>query len=120
MAARAILVSVYIYATTTHTQDFKDIDGDFKIKRSTVPLDNPRAARPSVLISLMAWSMILSHLWDLDSTTATAICVLGIYVGLRFCIKEGRKNDQISFYWYNVSAVVTTHQALESRLIAIN
>jgi len=102
IATRTVLVSTFIYATTTHTQDFKDVDGDIKIKRSTVPLDNPRVARPSVLFLLIVWSMLLSHIWNLDFATTAAICALGTHVGVRFCTKSGRRNDQISFYWYNL------------------
>ena len=103
VAARAIIVSICIYATTTHTQDFKDVEGDIKIKRSTVPLDNPRVARPSVLLGLIAWSMLLSHIWCLDLVTGITLGGLGSFVGVRFCTKAGRRNDQVSFYWYNVS-----------------
>lgn len=106
LAARAIIVSTWIYGTTTHTQDFKDVVGDRRINRSTVPLDNPRVARPSVLLLLLAWSLLLSHIWNLDMVTTIAICALGTHVGVRFCTKDGRKNDQISFYWYNVSAYI--------------
>jgi len=102
VATRAIIVSTWIYATTTHTQDFKDVIGDRRINRSTVPLDNPRVARPSVLFFLIGWSLLLSYIWKLDRVTTTAICTLGAYVGVRFCSKDGRKNDQISFYWYNL------------------
>lgn len=117
VATRAILISISIYATTTHTQDFKDVEGDIKIKRSTVPLDNPRIARPSVLFGLIAWSLLLSHIWDLDGVTTTALCSLGIHVGVRFCKKNGRKNDQISFYWYNVS--IFPHLKLNPGLICV-
>ncbi|KAF7795537.1 hypothetical protein EIP86_006699 [Pleurotus ostreatoroseus] len=83
--------------------DFKDVEGDIKIKRSTVPLDNPRVARPSVLLGLIAWSMLLSHIWCLDLVTGITLGGLGSFVGVRFCTKAGRRNDQVSFYWYNVS-----------------
>jgi 4-hydroxybenzoate polyprenyltransferase len=104
VGARAILLSIGIYATTTHTQDFKDVEGDIKINRSTVPLAYPRIARPSVLFGLMAWSVFLSYIWELNVTTTIPMCALAAFVGVRFCIKEGRENDQISFYWYNVSS----------------
>jgi 4-hydroxybenzoate polyprenyltransferase len=103
VAARAIIVSIWIYSTTTHTQDFKDVDGDRQINRSTVPLDNPRVARPSILLFLMGWSILLSRVWKLDIITTGALCTLGGHVGMRFLTKDGRHNDQVSFYWYNVS-----------------
>ncbi|KAJ7756410.1 UbiA prenyltransferase family-domain-containing protein [Mycena maculata] len=104
VAARAILLSIGIYATTTHTQDFKDIEGDSKFNRSTVPLAHPRVARPSVLVGLMAWSSFLPYVWELNAVTTMAMFILAAFVGVRFCTKDGRRNDQISFYWYNVSS----------------
>ncbi|KAJ8088046.1 hypothetical protein PM082_013597 [Marasmius tenuissimus] len=102
VAARAILISTLLYATTTHTQDFKDVIGDRQIGRSTFPLDHPRVARVSVLVVLMAWSFFQSYVWDLDLVTMCAVCALALYVGLRFYLIRGMKDDQISFYWYNL------------------
>ncbi|KAJ7154767.1 UbiA prenyltransferase family [Mycena filopes] len=103
VAIQAIFFSIAIYATTTHTQDFKDVEGDAKFNRSTVPLVHPRIARPSVLFGLIAWSLLLAYVWALNAVAAAAMSALGAFVGVRFCTKDGRKNDQISFYWYNVS-----------------
>ncbi|KAF7330983.1 hypothetical protein MVEN_02438400 [Mycena venus] len=100
IATDAIILTIAIYATTTHTQDFKDVEGDSKFNRSTVPLVYPRIARPSVLFGLVAWSLILAHIWKLHFAASVIMCALGIFVGVRFCRKEGKRNDQISFYCY--------------------
>ncbi|KAF9445166.1 hypothetical protein P691DRAFT_806118 [Macrolepiota fuliginosa MF-IS2] len=102
VAVRAILLSIGIYATTTYTQDFKDVEGDIKFLRSTVPLEFPRLARPSVLLGMLTWSIYLSYIWSLGAITSAMLCGLAIFVGLRFCTKDGRRNDQVSFYWYNL------------------
>ncbi|KAJ7142153.1 UbiA prenyltransferase family [Mycena crocata] len=102
VAARAILLALGIYATTTHTQDFKDVEGDGKVNRSTVPLVYPQFARPSVLFGLLAWSLFLSHVWELNAAATISMCTLAAFVGIRFCTKDGKENDQVSFYWYNL------------------
>ncbi|KAF5387424.1 hypothetical protein D9757_007796 [Collybiopsis confluens] len=102
IAVRAILLSIWIYATTTHTQDFKDMEGDIKFFRSTVPLVYPRIARPSVLLGMLTWSALLTYIWDLNIIISCMIFALAIYVGVRFCIRDGKVNDQVSFYWYNL------------------
>jgi len=102
IAFRAVLISTWLYATTTHTQDFKDVIGDRKIDRSTVALDMPRIARPSVLVMLIAWSAFLTKVWELGNVTAGAMMVLAAFVGWRFCMMDGMRNDQVSFYWYNL------------------
>lgn len=70
-----------------------------------MPLEYPRIARPSVLLGMLVWSVYLSYLWTLDTIMAVMLCGLAMFVGLRFCTKDGRRNDQVSFYWYNVSTI---------------
>ena len=99
----AVLLSVTIYATTIHTSDFKDCEGDRLIGRKTMPITMPTIARPSTFAVMLVWSIILSYLWDLASLQAVTFCGMGLYIGLRFLTMTSVRDDKISFNWYNVS-----------------
>lgn len=102
----AISISAGIFATTIQAQDFKDIRGDSLIGRKTLPIVLPSVARPTLLVALLVWSLSLTHIWRLDFTTACTLIALSCFVGVRFVFLQGEKDDQISFYWYNVSLSV--------------
>jgi len=98
----AVALSVGIFATTIHSQDFKDQDGDRQIGRQTIPLVMPHIARHTILIAMIAWSCFLSRVWNLDLPLITVFCSLGLFVGWRYMVHSCRWEDQVSFYWYNV------------------
>jgi len=98
----AVLLSVTIYATTIHTSDFKDCEGDRLIGRKTMPITMPTTARPLTFAVMFVWSIILSYLWDLASLQAAAFCGMGLYIGLRFLALESVRDDKVSFNWYNL------------------
>jgi len=102
IALSAVVASVGIFATTIHTQDFKDCEGDALVGRKTIPITMPSLARPSVFVGLMAWSIGLSIFWELNQLFSVLFCALGLFVSLRFMSLNSRHEDQVSFYWYNV------------------
>jgi len=102
IALRSILLSITLYATTTHTQDFKDVIGDYKIGRSTFALYMPKVSRASVLAGLVMWSAFLSKVWEMGPVLSAILMGLALFVGSRFCLMSGKRNDQVSFYWYNL------------------
>jgi len=51
----------------------------------------------------MLWSLILCMLWDLHLTASVMVLLLGSFVAYRYVSFKGIVEDQISFYWYNVS-----------------
>lgn len=104
IALLSICISAGIFATTIQTQDFKDTEGDRAIGRKTIPIVYPKFGRWTVLIPLLAWSVGLSALWRLDALTSTAFTLLAAFIGLRYLNFATVHADQVSFYWYNVSA----------------
>ena len=102
-AVIAICCSAGIFATTIHSQDFKDRDGDKAIGRHTIPIVAPAIARYTVVIPLLLWSAFLSNLWQLDVVASCGFLVVALFVGVRFVMFTTIAADQVSFYWYNVS-----------------
>jgi len=98
----SVLLSIAILSTTYQTADFKDCDGDRLIGRKTLPLTSPSIARPSVFVAITAWTIAVTYIWQLVPTLAIVFCGLGLLTGIRFVALKGRRNDQISFYWYNL------------------
>lgn len=102
----AVSLSAGIFATTIQAQDFKDVRGDYLIGRKTLPIVLPSLARPTLSFALFAWSLSLSYIWRLDVLTSYALIMLSCIVGARFVVLHGEKQDQVSFYWYNVRLTV--------------
>ncbi|KAI0077220.1 hypothetical protein K474DRAFT_1707524 [Panus rudis PR-1116 ss-1] len=102
IALNAVCISAAIITTTMHSQDFKDVIGDEKIGRATLPIIAPTFARYSIIWGLTIWSMTLAYVWDLNSRFAVAFLALGIFTGYRHVSLRSVKDDQISYYWYNV------------------
>ncbi|EED82975.1 predicted protein [Postia placenta Mad-698-R] len=100
-AVLSVCLSGAIYATTTHTQDFKDVVGDRLVGRRTLPLLYPVLSRYSVLLGLCSWTLVLAHVWDLDYATAVSLMALALYISYRFLALSNVASDQVSFYWYN-------------------
>ena len=99
-------MSGLVYLTTFHAQDFKDIDGDMLLGRSTLPILFPHIARASMFMGMLTWSILLPFFWKLDWAVSSIFVALGLFVGMRFASRKARVvEDQISFYWYNVSPI---------------
>ncbi|KAF8527487.1 UbiA prenyltransferase family [Hysterangium stoloniferum] len=98
----AIAISTSIFMTTIHTQDFKDLLGDEKIGRKTLPMVFPWASRISVIIELTAWSFALRYIWNTNTATSVVMVTLSSIVGARFLFMDSIDSDQKSFYLYNV------------------
>lgn len=101
-----MLCSSGIFFTTIQAQDFKDTEGDRLVGRKTLPIVAPKAARPTLLLALCAWSASLSLLWRLNLEVAATFNILAIAVGGRFVVFNSIKSDQRSFYLYNVSDIL--------------
>ncbi|KAI0629571.1 UbiA prenyltransferase family-domain-containing protein [Trametes polyzona] len=101
IALGSVLASAGIFATTIHTQDFKDVEGDRAIGRQTIPIVFPSAARYTVLFPLLAWSLGLSVLWGLSGVLGALFTTLGTYVGVLYLRGQTIHEYQVAFYWYN-------------------
>ncbi|KAH9851147.1 UbiA prenyltransferase family [Lenzites betulinus] len=102
IALCSVLASVGIFATTIHTQDFKDVDGDRSIGRRTIPIVFGEAARWTVIVPLCMWSLGLSVFWGLDVITAAAFTALAVYIGILYLRAQSVHEYQKAFYWYNL------------------
>lgn len=106
-AILSVFLSAGIFATTIHAQDFKDVYGDKMVGRMTIPIVMPRIARYTVIIPMSLWSLSLVYIWGVDWATATVFLGICLLVGIRFLRLTGVHDDQVSFYWYNVSSDVS-------------
>ena len=98
----SVIASAGIFATTIQAQDFKDTEGDRLVGRKTLPIVAPYTARPTLMLALMLWSVGLSALWGLSIYAALAFNILSFTVGMRYVSLDSVKDDQRSFYLYNV------------------
>ncbi|KAI0311561.1 UbiA prenyltransferase family [Amylostereum chailletii] len=102
IGALSVCISGGIIATTYQVQDFKDEAGDRATGRRTIPIIFPSFARWTVIMPLLSWSSGIALAWKLDAVTATAFVSLAIYIGARFLLLKSVREDQVSFYWYNL------------------
>jgi hypothetical protein len=106
IACIAVALSAGIIFTTIHTQDFKDMRGDAATGRVTFPLAYPFLSRAATAFFLIVWSWFASWTWRLNQSSAAALGVLALFVGVQFVLRTDARADKISFYWYNVSPPV--------------
>lgn len=99
----AVALSVVIFATTLHCQDFKDEEGDRLIGRKTLPIVFPALARTSVMVGLPLWSVCLTCLWKIDVICSVAFVAYAGLVGMRFMMLQGAQADRMSCKLYSVS-----------------
>ena len=102
VALCSIVCSTGIFATTIHSQDFKDVEGDRAVGRQTIPIMFGASAKYTVLVPLLLWSTGLSALWRLDGMTCAALVLLATWVGVQYLVGRTVHEYQVAFYWYNV------------------
>ncbi|CDO69434.1 hypothetical protein BN946_scf184791.g29 [Trametes cinnabarina] len=101
VALLSVIASTGIFATTIHTQDFKDIEGDSAIGRQTIPIVFGKFAKYTVIIPMTLWSIGLSYMWHLDALASLAFVLLGLFVGVKYLVGRTIPEYQVAFYWYN-------------------
>lgn len=100
----AVCISLAVNTTTIFAQDFQDVDGDTKAGRTTIPmLLNPTAARSLLCLLLTIWSAYLAHFWALGIPIAMTYVVFSAAIGGMFLLRRSTRDDEVSYYWYNVS-----------------
>ncbi|KIM76601.1 hypothetical protein PILCRDRAFT_77612, partial [Piloderma croceum F 1598] len=102
----SIACSAGVLATTIQAQDFKDCEGDFLVGRRTLPILYPEISRYTALPILLAWSIGLSLMWQVDVGLCVLFVLLSLLIGWRLIAKRDVPADQITFYIYNVSCLV--------------
>jgi hypothetical protein len=100
----AVQLTIAVFTSTVHCQDFKDVEGDRLTGRLTVPIMFPVASRLVVGLGLPIWSYILCCIWDVDWFCTIAFVAYGCFVGGRFLCLRTRDADKRSCKYYSVSA----------------
>lgn len=102
-AELAVQLTIAVFTSTVHCQDFKDVKGDHLTGRCTVPIMFPVASRLVVGFGLPIWSFVLCCIWDIDWFCTTAFVTYGCFVGGRFLFLRTRDADKMSCKFYSVS-----------------
>ncbi|KAI6001135.1 hypothetical protein EDC04DRAFT_3124655 [Pisolithus marmoratus] len=102
----AAQVTVAIFMSTLHAQDFRDAEGDRLTGRRTFPIAYPVVSRFSIVLAIPFWSILLTIMWQLDLLLAIGFVGYGCYVGARFMLYHTVQDDKLSCKYYCVSIVV--------------
>lgn len=92
-----------ILATTTHTQDFPDVEGDRLVGRKTIPIVLPNISRYTPFAIMVPWSFCLSSVWKADPLVQMVLVTLAVVTGYRYFRLRKAEDDRLSFLLYNVS-----------------
>ncbi|KAJ7128761.1 UbiA prenyltransferase family, partial [Mycena crocata] len=98
----AVFLSGSILFTTIYAQDFRDVVGDGLIDRDTIPLRFGNPSRKALLFGVVAWSIGLCWIWDVDLYTGVIFMALGVHAGARFIKYTTVEEDRTSYFYYNV------------------
>ncbi|KIJ62347.1 hypothetical protein HYDPIDRAFT_30601 [Hydnomerulius pinastri MD-312] len=98
----AIQLTVAVFASTLHSQDFKDANGDRITGRRTLPILFPVGSRISIGLGIPVWSLFLCHLWDIDLLCSAAFIAYGCFVGARFMLYRTVADDKRSCKYYSL------------------
>ena len=100
----AVQLTIAVFASTVHSQDFKDVGGDRLTGRRTVPIMFPVASRLVVAVGIPTWSYLLCCIWDIDWSCTLAFVAYGCFVGGRFLCLRTHEADKQSCKYYSVRA----------------
>jgi len=114
VGALAIFVVAAILATTIQAQDFQDVEGDKSVGRLTLPIAFPNLSRYTPLVSLMLWSNYLSEIWEMTFPASAAFHCLAFTIGIRYYFWRSTRDDQLSYFLYNVCHLRSSNLFLTS------
>ena len=100
----AVQLTIAVFTSTVHCQDFKDIEGDRITGRRTVPIMFPITSRLVVGLGLPIWSYLLCCIWDVDRFCTLVFVAYGCFVGGRFLCLRTRDADKRSCKYYSVNS----------------
>ncbi|KAG6371220.1 UbiA prenyltransferase family-domain-containing protein [Boletus reticuloceps] len=98
----AVQLTIAVFTSTVHCQDFKDVEGDRLTGRRTVPIMFPITSRLVVGLGLPIWSYLLCCIWDIDWLCTLAFVAYGCFVGGRFLCLRTRDADKRSCKYYSI------------------
>ncbi|KAI6037486.1 UbiA prenyltransferase family-domain-containing protein [Pisolithus marmoratus] len=93
-------VTVAVFMSTLHAQDFKDAEGDRLTGRRTFPIAYPVASRFAIGLAIPLWSILLAVMWQLNLLCGIAFIGYGCYVGARFMLYRTVQDDKLSCKYY--------------------
>ncbi|KLO11399.1 hypothetical protein SCHPADRAFT_831206 [Schizopora paradoxa] len=102
VAQRALICSLGIFASTIYAQDFKDVEGDAKVGRKTVPIIYPSLAAPALSLAMLGWSVFLINLWHIGYLTASAFGSMALFTAMSYLSSTTVVGYQKSYYLYNI------------------
>ncbi|KAJ3513367.1 hypothetical protein NLJ89_g2987 [Agrocybe chaxingu] len=102
VSSLSIFVISSILATTIQAQDFQDVEGDAEVGRKTLPIVFPNLSRYTPIISLLLWSLYLTVVWEISIPSSIAFTCLGLIVGIRYYFWRSVKDDEWSYFLYNI------------------
>lgn len=112
-AISAIFLSLAVFTSTLHAQDFKDVDGDRLIGRQTFPIAFPNLARTSMLVALPLWSICLSRVWGMNTLSTLAFTGYAAMVGIRFMTcktsQAARVSCKLYSLWFSVANLLPAY-----------
>ncbi|KAJ3861588.1 UbiA prenyltransferase family [Lentinula novae-zelandiae] len=104
-ALNAIALNFAVIATTIHAQDFRDIQGDTKAGRHTLPISMPLFSRYTMLVTLPLWAWVFTMNWDFGPVIKGVFLTFSLYVGIRYTLLKSIDEDNLSYRWYNFVSV---------------
>ena len=112
----SFVINALIIFSTIHAQDFRDEIGDRLMGRRTVPIVWPKGSRIGIFAMLIAWSVGLSWACDLAYHFSVPLCVLAVFIGLRFLRERTANADKCSYRYYNVRVFQRCKLCVRERL----
>jgi 4-hydroxybenzoate polyprenyltransferase len=94
-------------ATTIAIQDFRDLDGDSKCGRATLPIVlGHKIARVILATSILVWSFGIAIIFELR--LVSALSGLGILIALRLILLQNRSADKVTLeFWFGWFATLS-------------
>ena len=101
------LIIFLFISSTVQMQDVPDQEGDRQRGRRTVCLElGDRAARWTVALAVMGWSIVIPTFWSLSLVGYVVPIVLGFLISYRVLSQSTVPEDQRTYKLYNVWMVV--------------
>lgn len=95
---RWLAIQGAVVFTTVHLMDLRDQAGDRALGRSTVPISlGDTAARWTVVVSMMSWSLICPALWSLGVRGSLLTLTLGTLISARVLFRRTVEADKMSW-----------------------
>ncbi|RXW15721.1 hypothetical protein EST38_g10133 [Candolleomyces aberdarensis] len=96
-----LIVFALVIATTVHTQDFQDVEGDREIGRNTVPMMFPVSSRFLLLFLLPLWTTFIAAFSSPPIWLGAVYYGLSLVVAVRCVLYRSPKDDAWTNFFYS-------------------